>query len=119
MSATTDVDRPRSDPTKPSRRLERDLPRLTGRAAALVVVVVFLALMAVVPARQFLAQRGRIAELERRTAELEQSNADLRSEVERLHDPAELERLARECLGMVAPGEVAFVTPGQAPSKAC
>jgi cell division protein FtsL len=104
---------------KPSRRLERDLPRLTGRAAVLIVVLVLLALMAVVPARQYLAQRGRVAELERRTAELEQSNADLRSQIERLHDPAEIERLARECLGMVAPGEVALVTPGQGSSKAC
>jgi cell division protein FtsL len=119
VSATTGVRRGGSDPAKPSRRLERDLPRLTGRAAMLLVAVAFLAVMAVVPARQFLEQRGRIAELERRTAELEQSNAGLRAEVERLHDPAELERLARECLGMVAPGEVAFVTPGQAPSKAC
>ena len=119
MSATTGVRRGGSQPAKPSRRLERNLPRLTGRAAMLLVAVAFLLLMAVVPARQYLEQRGRIADLERRTAELQEANADLRAEVERLHDPAELERLARECLGMVAPGEVAFVTPGQAPSKAC
>jgi len=119
MSATTGVRRGGSDPAKPSRRLERDLPRLTGRAAVLLVAVAFLAVMAVVPARQYIEQRGRISDLERRTAELEERNADLSAEVERLHDPAELERLARECLGMVAPGEIAFVTPGQGPSKAC
>ena len=39
--------------------------------------------------------------------------ANLRAEISRLHDPAELERLARECLGMVGPGEVAFVMPGR------
>ena len=119
MSTASGVRRAGSEPAKPARRLERDLPRLTGRAAMLLVAVTFLLLMAVVPARQYLEQRGRIAELERRTVELQQTNEDLRAEVERLHDPAELERLARECLGMVAPGEVVFVTPGQAPSKAC
>jgi cell division protein FtsB len=119
VSATTGVRRGGSDPPKPSRRLERDLPRLTGRAAMLLVAVAFLAVMAVVPARQFLQQRGRISELEQRTAELEQRNAELRAEIQHLLDAAELERLARECLGMVAAGEVAFVTPGQAPSKAC
>jgi len=47
-----------------SRTLERDRPRLTGRAAALLVVIALLALLALVPTRQFLAQRGRIADLE-------------------------------------------------------
>ena len=117
MRATSDARG--SGPAGRSPRLERDLPRLTGRAAVLLVADVLLAVMAIVPARQYVEQRGRLAELEQRTTELEQQNADLRSEVERLHDPTELERLARECLGMVAPGEVAFVTPGQAPSKAC
>lgn len=36
----------------------------------------------------------------------------------RLHDPVELEKLARECLGMAGPGEVAFVTPGGRPDSA-
>jgi cell division protein FtsB len=102
-----------------SRRLERDRPRLTGRAGFLLVALTVLLVMAMVPARQYLDQRARIGELERRTAELEAQNAELREEISRLHDPAELERLARECLGMVAPGEVAFVTPGEPPADAC
>jgi cell division protein FtsB len=95
-----------------SRTIERDRPRLTGRAAALLVAVTLLVLMALVPARQFLEQRSRIAELERRALQLQQANADLRQEIARLHDPVELERRARECLGMVAPGEIALVVPG-------
>jgi cell division protein FtsL len=95
-----------------SRSLSREGPRLTGRAAALLVAITMLAILAVVPARALLDQRGRIAELERRATELEAQNAKLRTEVTRLHDPAELEKLARECLGMVDPGETVLVVPG-------
>jgi cell division protein FtsL len=105
MSATP----PRSRPS-PRPRLERDRPRLTGRAAALLVAVAILVVMAIV---RYLDQRSAIADVERRAAELEAENADLRVEISRLHDPAELERLARACLGMVGPGEVAFVMPGR------
>lgn len=99
-----------------TRALSREGPRLTGRAAALLVVMAVLALLALVPARQVLAQRGQIDELERRAAELEDENAALRGEISKLNDPVELERLARECLGMVMPGETALVVPDSAPA---
>lgn len=92
-----------------TRRLERSGVRLTGRAAALLVIVTLLGVFSAVPIRQYAEQRSRIAGLEREAARLEQANATLESEIARLRDPAELERLARECLGMVKPGEVAFV----------
>jgi cell division protein FtsB len=98
-------------------RLERDRPRLTGRAAALLVAVTILAVMAVVPIGRYLDQRAVIADIERRAAELGSRNAELRAEIARLHDPVELERLARECLGMVGPGEVAFVGSGERPGS--
>ena len=101
----------------PTRALSREGPKLTGRAAFLLVAMTFLAILALVPARQFLDQRGRIDELERRADRLEEQNATLRSEITRLRDPAELERLARECLGMVAPGETALVVPGANPDR--
>ena len=107
MSATT-TRRP-----SPRPRLERDRPRLTGRAAALLVAVAILAAMAILPIGRYLDQRTAIAEIERRAAELEAQNADLRAEIVQLHDPTELEELARSCLGMVGPGEVAFVIPGR------
>ena len=97
-----------------TRTIERDGPKLTGRAAGLLIAVTVLVLLALVPARQFLDQRGRIADLDRRAAELQLENEELRGEIARLHDPAELERLARECLGMVAPGEIALVVPDRA-----
>jgi cell division protein FtsL len=108
VNATTMRSRPAPRP-----RLERDRPRLTGRAAALFVAVAILIVMAIVPIGRFLDQRSAIADIERRAAELESENADLRVEISRLHDPAELEELARACLGMVRPGEVAFIAPGR------
>lgn len=95
-----------------TRTLERDRPRLTGRAAGLMVVVALLGVLALVPARQYVEQRGRIDELERRAAQLERQNDALMTEISTLHEPSELERLARECLGMVRPGEIALVTAG-------
>ena len=102
---------------KGSRTIPRDRPRLTGRAAALLVVVTLLGMLALVPARAFLDQRGQIAELERRATELEAQNDDLRLEISRLHDPAEIERRARACLGLVGPGETALVLPGSGPTQ--
>lgn len=96
-----------------SRTIERTGPKLTGRAAALLVVVTMLAILTLVPAQQFLHQRGQIAELERQAAQLASRNAELRDEISKLNDPTELERLARECLGMVMAGETALIIPGR------
>jgi len=81
--------------------------------------VAILVVMAIVPIGRYLDQRSAIADIDRRAAELEAENADLRVEISRLHDPAALERLARSCLGMVGPGEAAFVIPGRTDRFAC
>jgi cell division protein FtsB len=91
--------------------LARVRPRLTARAGALVVIVTLLGVLALVPARAYLDQRARVAALELQAQRLEDQNATLANAIAKLHDPAELERLARECLGMVKPGEIAFVPP--------
>jgi cell division protein FtsB len=85
----------------------------------LIVVVVLLAVFSIVPVRRFLAQRTQLAQLEQRAAELERSNDELRSDIRRLHDPEYLERMARACLGMVKPGEVAFVSRSSGSDPAC
>ena len=100
------------------RALSREGPRLTGRAAALLISVALLAIVAVVPAREYLDQRSKITELEHQTAQLAKQNAKLEAQVAKLHDPVELERLARECLGMVAPGETALLLPDGNPDHA-
>jgi cell division protein FtsB len=98
--------------------IPRDRPRLTGRAGALLVAVTLLAMLALAPIRTFLDQRARIAELERRSVALQVQNALLRRDIGKLRDPVELERLARECLGMVAPGETALIVPGAGDDRA-
>jgi cell division protein FtsL len=101
-----------------SRALSHEGPRVTGRAAALLVAVMLLALVALVPAREYLDQRSKITELEHQTERLAKQNAKLEAQIAKLHDPVELERLARECLGMVAPGETALILPDGNPDRA-
>lgn len=83
--------------------------RPTPRAAFLLLVVVLLAIALVYPARLYMGQRGQLAELERQTQILTDKNQELSRQVQMLHDPEYLARTARECLGMVKPGETAFV----------
>ena len=83
--------------------------RLTPRAAVLVFSVFVVGMLAIAPARAYLEQRDRLAELERQAAALAAGNEELGRRIADLNDPATLERLARECLGMVMPGEVAYV----------
>jgi cell division protein FtsB len=71
--------------------------------------VALLSVFATAPAREYLSERAHIAELQRKADELERANAALQADIVRLRDPAEKERLARECLGMVEAGEIAFV----------
>ncbi len=85
-------------------------PRLTARAAVLAAVVLALLVALTVPLRQYVEQRSRIAELRQQVDLLQQREALLVEEIERLEDPEHLERLARKCLGMVRPGEISFVT---------
>ena len=83
--------------------------RLTARASVLAVVVLVLLTLGVAPLRTLLDQRGQLAQLEHQTHELEAANAELERRIVQLNDPVYLERLARECLGMIEPGETAFV----------
>jgi cell division protein FtsB len=105
----------------PARRPRR--ARLTARATLLLVVVGAIAFLSIAPARLYLEQRAELARLSARADRLEAANARLSERAERLRDPAFLERLARQCLGMVRRGEIAFVVvPGDgvpAPPPEC
>ena len=87
----------------------RRRPRLSHRAAGLIAMALLLLTAAVVPLRQYLAQRSEIEALDREIQVLREDRARLERRIDRLRDPAHLERLARECLGMVKDGEIAFV----------
>jgi cell division protein FtsL len=81
----------------------------------LLLIVAMLAVYATVPLRRYLDQRADAARLERQVAQLEAQNAQLLADIAKLRDATYLERVARECLGMVKPGEIALVMePGDA-----
>ena len=83
--------------------------RLSGRAVVLLLVMAGVMLLAVAPLRGYLGARDRLAGLRRQATVLEQRNARLEAQIRQLNDPNELARLARACLGLVPPGETAFV----------
>ncbi len=85
--------------------------RLTGRAVVLAVILILTGVASAGVVRQYLDQRAEIDRLEQEVRSIEADRERLEEEISRLHDPEHLERLARECLGMVKPGEIRFVVP--------
>ena len=92
--------------------------RPSPRASILLIAVFLAAVFAVAPMRAYLGQRAELHSLQQQTEVLQQQNTELERRIADLNDPATLERLARECLGMVRPGEIAFVPipKGRAPT---
>ncbi|MEN8674086.1 septum formation initiator family protein [Nocardioides sp.] len=84
-------------------------PRLTGRAAILVLVLAVLAVSYASSLRAYLQQRGQIESLQTTISEREAQIADLEQERSRWDDPEYVETEARERLGYVRPGETPFV----------
>ena len=108
-SATVSRSRTRGLSRADFRDRARPRVRITARAAVLLVTMMLLAIALVYPARLFWQQRSQIGDLEKQTQALIVENQVLTGKVQKLNDPAYLERLARECLGMVKTGETAFV----------
>ena len=96
-----------SSQPRPGRRA-----RLTPAGGVLVFAIVVLVFALAVPMRTLMEQRADLARLQHDEQTLEQRNDVLKQRVARLHDPVFLERVARECLGMVRPGEIPFVMVG-------
>jgi cell division protein FtsB len=90
--------------TKARRRIQ-----FTPRGALLALVVAALAFYLVVPLRTYITQRDRLDQLERQSRILQQQNVTLQKQLQLLKDPAYVEKIARECLGMVKKGEIPFV----------
>ena len=83
--------------------------RVTARAMVLAVCLTAVLIAAIFPLRTYVNQRSQISKLNLQTEMLEKKNTRLEARIQQLHDPAYLEQLARQCLGMVKPGEVSFV----------
>lgn len=63
----------------------------------------------VVPYGQIIESRRQVSDAREQLAELEAENRALQADVEALGTDAEIEKLAREKLGYVRPGETAYV----------
>ena len=83
--------------------------RLTARATVLVTIVVGVLALSVAPAQMYFEQQAELARFEHEATVLQRKNDALAARAEQLRDHAFIERLARQCLGMVKPGEIAFV----------
>lgn len=78
-------------------------------ATLLVLLIGVAFLTQVVPYRQILDSSQQVASARAELASLQAENARLTSDVVALQTDAEIERLAREKLGYVRPGEIAYV----------
>ncbi|MFZ0626056.1 MAG: septum formation initiator family protein [Acidimicrobiia bacterium] len=63
----------------------------------------------VVPYRQILDSRHQVSGAEQRLSDLESENASLQADANALNTDEEIEKLARDKLGYVRPGEIAYV----------
>lgn len=83
--------------------------RLNFHRIVLAATLAVIAMMAVPPARQVFEQHRRISHEEAKLVALLDENAHLEERLSRLQDPEYVEKLAREQLEMVRPGEISYV----------
>lgn len=83
--------------------------RLRFHRVALAITLAAIALMAIPTSRQLYAQQRRISGEQTKLQELRENNSRLEQRLQRLQDPEYVEKLAREQLGMVRPGEISYV----------
>ena len=98
--------------TEPASRTTRPAtprPHFTGRAAILAVVLCAIALSLAYPIREYIAQRRQIDQLQAQRRDLATHLKDLRQQQRQLHDPAYIERQARDRLHMCFPDQKCYV----------
>ncbi|MBA3360695.1 MAG: septum formation initiator family protein [Acidimicrobiia bacterium] len=86
-----------------------------GTLALALIIISFLA--SAIPFRQIIDQRSRLDEARAELAAIEIENGLLANEVLALDTPGEIERMAREKLGYVMPGEIGFVVLASEPTS--
>ncbi len=88
----------------------RILRRPGSAIAALLILLMGAAFLTqVVPYRQIIESQRQVTSARAQLSELEAENAGLQADIEALQTDAEVEKLAREKLGYVRPGETAYV----------
>ena len=78
------------------------------RGAVVLTLLIVLVMSALYPIRQYIGQKSHVRALIAEQADLSARIVDLRQQQGLLLSDDEIERIAREQLGMVRPGEVAF-----------
>jgi cell division protein FtsB len=81
----------------------------TRRAVALALVVCALALSIAVPLRNYIGQRGELADVEQQQTRLREQVDQLEQRKQELSDPAQVEAEARRRLRYVRPGETPYI----------
>jgi cell division protein FtsB len=96
--------------TAPKRRRIR-LPNfgIGAQVIALILVLGLVSAMAIQPTRELLAQQHRITATARELHRTERVNRRLDERISRLNDPDFIEQQARAEIGLVRPGEIAYV----------
>ncbi|MDQ3915331.1 MAG: septum formation initiator family protein [Actinomycetota bacterium] len=91
------------------------LPFVGPGLVVFLLVAGLLAAMAIEPTRELTQQNERIARMKAELREIETTNERLERRIARLDDPDFLEQKAREQIGLVRPGETAYlvVPPGR------
>jgi cell division protein FtsB len=100
--------RPRPKAKKPSPEVVRRR-KIVVRVALVLAIGVAVLFVFVFPASTLLDQRGETDRARDVLELLRAQNAQLDAEARRLHDDAEIARIAREQYGMVRPGETPYV----------
>ncbi|MFJ1752074.1 septum formation initiator family protein [Kitasatospora sp. NPDC088134] len=93
-------------------------PRFTSRATVLLLVLCSLVAILAYPARQYIAQRGEIAQQRAKAEHARQQVDELRREKARWQDPEYVKAQARQRLHYALPGETPFVSVGPRPAGA-
>lgn len=84
-----------------------------GRRGALLAVILLVGLAIVLagvfPFRQLIAQERLVDNTQAKLDALVDENVRLQGQIDAMHSPAELERIAREQYGMARPGETTYM----------
>ena len=93
----------------PRRRFRLPSLGIGAQVIALLLVLGLVSAMAIQPTRELLAQQHRISATAHELRQTERANHRLDQRIARLHDPDFIEEQARAEIGLVRPGEIAYV----------
>jgi len=91
-----------------ARKERRQGVRHSPLVAVVLIAALAVTLAGIFPFRQILAQNRQVETTEAKLTALQAENAALEDQIRALNSDVELERMAREELGVVEPGEVGY-----------